>query len=665
MGAGRGSLSVEKVIAENKKRLLELFAPYNPLKGINSAIERKNLKYSSNNIEISINIPIWMFDDPLIKQLHRSGSVEAILHLTGQEVSFETINEIDTYITQLRLTQDFEFWAFTCAKIQDKKSKQLIPFKLNRPQRRYLARLEKMRVAGVPIRMIVLKARQWGGSTLTQMYMAWIQLRHKTRWHSAIVTDIEEQAKNIRNMYVTMSKSYPKEVGTITLGPYMGSSKSKTIAERDCIIGLGSAQQPDSLRSFDFAMIHESEVGLWKDTMLRKAADLSQTLQATVPDEPYTLVVMESTAKGMGNYFHKQWQNAEAGKSAFDHIFVPWFEIELYVKEVEDHKAFISTWTDYQWEQWEQGATIEGIYWYKSTQEGYDYDDWRMQSEYPGTAQEAFQSTGMRVFAPRYVANARKTCRKAEFVGDISADGTKGAEAFNNITFNEHTKGCLSIWDKPDLSIKMDNRYVGFVDIGGRHDGADYSVIKIFDRYWMSEDGVPEVVAVWHGHLDQDLLAWKAAQLAAWYNNAHLAVESNSLKKDKKDGDHFLTILDEIVDFYPNLYARDDIEQVQANIPRKYGFHTNMKTKPQIIDHLNAALREEGYIERDTRACDEMDQYETKPDGSIGAIDGGHDDHVIVTAGGCWLCYDLPRPKVITHDMKYKLRTKIRSEATM
>ncbi|MBR5241403.1 MAG: hypothetical protein IKW05_05650, partial [Muribaculaceae bacterium] len=60
-------------------------------------------------------------------------------------------------------------------RIKNKMGDGDIPFKLNRPQRRLLAEMEEMRIKGKPIRIILLKARQWGGSTLVQIYMAWIQ----------------------------------------------------------------------------------------------------------------------------------------------------------------------------------------------------------------------------------------------------------------------------------------------------------------------------------------------------------------------------------------------------------------------------------------------------------------------------------------------------------
>jgi hypothetical protein len=108
-------------------------------------------------------------------------------------------------------------------------------------------------------------------------------------------------------------------------------------------------------------------------------------------------------------------------------------------------------------------------------------------------------------------------------------------------------------------------------------------------------------------------------------------------------------VLDEIVKYYSNMYARTTPDKIRQGIPIKYGFHTDKSTKPMIIDGLNGALREESYIERDLRACDEMDTYEIKPNGSYGAVEGTNDDLVIVTAIGVWACFKyMPMPHLVT-----------------
>ena len=74
------------------------------------------------------------------------------------------------------------------------------------------------------------------------------------------------------------------------------------LVDRDCVVSIGSMQKPDSLRSGDMKMAHLSEVGLWKKTKERKPEDVIQTILGSVPREPFTVVVLESTAKGIGNF---------------------------------------------------------------------------------------------------------------------------------------------------------------------------------------------------------------------------------------------------------------------------------------------------------------------------------------------------------------------------
>ena len=68
------------------------------------------------------------------------------------------------------------------------------------------------------------------------------------------------------------------------------------------------------------------------------------------------------------------------------------------------------------------------------------------------------------------------------------------------------------------------------------------------------------------------------------------------------------------------------------------GFFTNKGTKPAIVNHLIALVRELGYVERNERALDELNVYELKDDGKIGgAMKGKNDEHVIVRAIGLWI----------------------------
>lgn len=630
-------MSESEFIAENKKRYAILFAEYNPLLGAGSPIDRFPVTYYiQKNKPVTIFLPLSMKKEPIVLAIIKNPDLLQLSSITfGGRV--DCLSLFMLVFQKVRFKHDFEFWAFMTAKIQDKFTKKIVPFKQRLAQRMLLKELEDMRLTWMPIRLILLKARQYGGSTLIQMYMLWIQTELKKNWHSAVCAMDEGQSRNIRGMYTRAVREFPKSIGAITLIPHEGSSKNKVVAERGCIIGIGSMQMPDNLRSYDFSMLHLSECGLWKETLGKKPEDLVQTLRSALSNIPMTLEVLESTAKGVGNFFHREWLDAVNKVSGYKAIFIPWYMIDIYLRPIDDKLEFIKNMTPYDLFQWNCGATLEGINWYKRFKADNRYSTWRMQAEFPTTSLEAFSSTGSRVFAPEYVQNMRKYCCDPEWKGQLFAKGRKGKDAFVNLEFKEVPEGELWVWAPPDRSIECLNRYITTVDIGGRTEGADFSTVRVLDRYWKMYGGASEMVVTWKGHLDQDLFAWVAVQIAYFWNKSKFIVETNSLRKEtiSSEGDHYLTILDEIAEVYDNVFVRVSPEKVKGNPPVLYGLHMG-QNKTMIIDAQNAALRDQTYIERDIRVLDECDTYENKPDGTLGAVDGCHDDLVIPSAMANW-----------------------------
>ena len=600
-----------------------------------------------------------MKQEPIIKNAITAGSLVNLLNntITQQHLRVKRLPlEMYKLLSSIRIKHDFEYWAATTIKIKHKISAKDVWFILNRGQRRLLKSFEKQRQAGVPIRTLLVKARQWGGSTLTQFYATWLQTIIKQNWNSCIVGDIERQSLTIRGMYSNAAKLYPEHIGTLTLKPFEGS-KDKQIEESGSIISVGSMQKPEALRSQDLKIAHFSEVASFKKTEGKSPKDLIQSIKTSVPYVADTLIVEESTAKGIGNYFHNSYQRARDEESKYDMVFVSWFDIERNQIKIEGYTdgkvSFIKSLTEYEWWMWSLGATLEGINWYRTIlKTELLSDEWAMKSENPSTAEEAFQSTGHRVFAPSIVIKARQNCMPPIAKGILYADATKGADCLKNISFEESKDGHLWIWAFPDKSINVKNRYVVPVDIGGASKGADWSIIRVIDKYWMLDGGVPEVVATLKIHIDQDLLAWLSVQVAEWYNRGLVAIENNSLKKNQNtEGNGFLTILNEVSEVYDNLYRTSKQDVAEQGIPIKYGFHTNTVTKPMVINNHKAAMRDDGYIERDKRALDEADTFEHKTDGSMGAVDGSHDDIEMSTAIGLWIAmHDSDSPVVINID---------------
>ncbi|MCM1005393.1 MAG: hypothetical protein NC402_03755 [Prevotella sp.] len=299
---------------------------------------------------------------------------------------------------ELRYTDNFELWCRECVCVTDKITGATVPFILNRPQRRVAAILEDQRRNEQPIRMILLKARQWGGSTLVQIYMAWLQLIRHNGWNSLICGHVKDASANIRGMYSMLLRNYPdalkgEKPKDFSFSPFEGSRNINYIAARDCRVTLASAIAANSVRGGNYQMAHLSEVAFWGDGDPEVAARTVRSIAASVALEPETLVVMESTADGEDNFFHDEWQRAVAGKSDKTPVFVPWHEIEIYRKPFKDEaerKALAAELDDYERSLLSlEGVDIKAVHWYHQKRREYPTHE-QMMAEYPSTPEEAF-----------------------------------------------------------------------------------------------------------------------------------------------------------------------------------------------------------------------------------------------------------------------------------
>lgn len=93
------------------------------------------------------------------------------------------------------------------------------------------------------------------------------------------------------------------------------------------------------------------------------------------------------------------------------------------------------------------------------------------------------------------------------------------------------------IWEDADTRCRLAGRYVVVVDIGGESPRSDWSVIAVFDREPMLRGEPIRIVAQWRGHPRMTLLGWNAARIAAYYNNALLVIESNTVETRDPDRD--------------------------------------------------------------------------------------------------------------------------------
>lgn len=671
----------KQIIAENDRRAKMLRAEFDPVTGKDAPGERVLLHIPDFALKDQY-VPKEMMDNQLVKNILKYGSIKKFINEHPfEDDAYPDYHEVELMLRRVRHKYDFIHWAYMCIRIKAKTGGR-VRFKLNYAQIQVLLKCEELRKAGKPIDIIICKARQWGGSTFSIFYQMWLALKHKESHSFVVAAQNKTVAKSIVRMLTQAVKSYPAwdlglpEEETLQLAnvddtcyEFRDSHKQRV---RDHDIYVGTIKEPDGIRGFATSGAHYSEVGVWDDTPERRPGDLIRSIAGGIPVMPYTMQVMESTPKGAGNFFHETWRNAKDGTSNFNALFIPWFFIPHDTLPIDNYEEFVQwliegkdddhpqgKWKDsgkHYWWLWTIGASLEGINWYRYKRLSYN-DYALMASEAPSDDIEAFQFSGTKVFDFREVDAMRSTCKPPIAEGELVSDAGKGKDVLKNIRFINKRQGDLKIWEFPDKEAKISNRYLTVVDVGGRSKKADWSVIRVFDRFMMTMGGKPEVVAQMRYHTDHDLLAYDAMRVAEYYNHSLLVFESNTLEtKDKErdtDGNMIEYILDTIAELYTNLYARKQTaEQIEKGEPKRWGFHTNTSTKPGLIANLQECIRDQLYVERWQPCLDEMAVYQKNDKGQFSAPagEGNHDDMLMATAIGLYICFrDMDMPKWVEH----------------
>lgn len=294
-----------------------------------------------------------------------------------------------------RLASEFEVYAAACLKIRTK-SGAIEPLKLNRAQLFLHAIAEKQRAETGKVRIIGLKGRQQGFSTYVEGRIYW-RVTHQKGVRAFILTHEEEATKNLFEMANRYHEHCPELVR-----PHTGAANANELNFDllDSGYKVGTARTKGTGRSSTLQYFHWSEVA-----HSQNAAEHAAGVMQAVPDLPGTEQFLESTGNGIGNFFHGEWQKAEAGESDFIPVFIPWFWQEEYRRPAPE--GFVL--------QPEESALMdffkldkEQIVWRRAkiVELG---SEMLFKQEYPMTSVEAFQVTGQESFIPaELILRARK-----------------------------------------------------------------------------------------------------------------------------------------------------------------------------------------------------------------------------------------------------------------
>jgi hypothetical protein len=278
------------------------------------------------------------------------------------------------------LSKVFPLYAEKILKIRTKAG-EVLPFKVNGAQRTVHKLAEKQLRDTGKIRILLLKARQLGMSTLVEGRFFW-RVTMRSGVKAFILTHHADATSNL----FSMAKRF-HELAPPFIVPEVGASSSREMIFPSIDSGykVGTAGTEGIGRSETLQYFHGSEVAFWPQAELHAAG----ALQA-VPDAPGTEVWLESTANGLGGLFHEMWQDAVRGQSDYLPIFLPWFDDPEYRRPVPEGFSITRDEEEYQTLY---GLTAEQMVW-RRAKIAELRSDWLFKQEYPATAEEAFQATG-------------------------------------------------------------------------------------------------------------------------------------------------------------------------------------------------------------------------------------------------------------------------------
>lgn len=326
-----------------------------------------------------------------------------------------------------RLKDDFEHYAGRCLKIRTKGG-SIVPFDLNDPQKYIHNQVEAQRKATGKVRAIVLKGRQQGCSTYIEGRLYW-RATHSKGVRAFILTHEDEATNNLFELANRFHENCPALVKPSTSA---ANAKELHFDKLDSGYKVGTAGNRAVGRSSTVQLFHGSEVAFWPNAQQHAAG----VLQA-IPDEPGTEVFKESTANGVGNYFHKEWQDAESGLSEYIAIFVPWFWSREYRKEppadfslTEEERTYAAAYgLDTAQMAWRRSKIVELK------------DPILFRQEYPATAAEAFQVTGQDPYIDaELVMIARKATAEPYGEKKLGVDPARFGDDRTSICFRQGRK---------------------------------------------------------------------------------------------------------------------------------------------------------------------------------------------------------------------------------
>ena len=201
----------------------------------------------------------------------------------------------------------------------------IVKFKFRDPQRVYFEIIAELERRGSAIQLQILKARQLGMSTVTELLVAH-RIFFTAGVNAVIASSAQQQTRLMATMIFLVYDNLPYWIKP--------REKNRVESEKGMLLLHGTesgvsfqhgSQTTGIARGTTPTVVHLSECAAFTDP----ENTIEASLFNAVHESAGVFMVLESTAEGVDNWWHKTWKHSKAtlnnGKGKFFPLFLPWY----------------------------------------------------------------------------------------------------------------------------------------------------------------------------------------------------------------------------------------------------------------------------------------------------------------------------------------------------
>lgn len=511
----------------------------------------------------------------------------------------------------------------------------VVPLELNVSQQIVYAKILKIQSQNKPVRIIILKSRQCGISTAASG-LIFARTLTKPNTSSVIIGHHKDATANLfgkqRYFYENLADTLKEYV------PLYRSNKQELYCKLlNWRISLATAGTVAVTRSNTISNLLYTEAAFYDDFKTLRGGT-----EAAVPRKPHTMVVIETTANGSDNDYHKLWKKAVAGESAYEPIFLFWgddpqYTVPEFLNDAQKDeilgRMFERCPDLVERQKFFKLSDRQIAFYGEMMLNYYDGDEQIMQQEFPCTPEEAFLASGKPLVPQRFTMSlVRRAHEGKRYDPEIEwrtlADLTKKESPH----MEPNKRPYIEIFQMP----RPGRFYLVAADPAQGLEESDFSCAQVLDI------ATRNLCATIHGRIDLESFADYCVRVATAYNYALIMPEVDGL------GAGLLSFLKRK---YHRIYQQRMKKGYTEQLTQKLGWETQPDTRKEIVASMRLAISENcenpDFIP-DRATLDELLTFVWR-DGKPQAMKGCHDDRVMALAIGYKGCFDeiIIRPEIL------------------